>query len=67
MAKNLNFQSPPSLAIAADAISPNPGAVGVQIWSTVAAAMLTWNGTSWTAPAAGGGGGDLSIVAIGGF
>lgn len=55
MAKQeLGFVAPPSLAIAAGAITPNPGVAGVQVWSTTLAALVSWNGTSWNAAAGGG-------------
>lgn len=47
--KLLGFEAPPSLAIAAGAITPNPGLAGVQAWSTTLGALVTWNGTSWNA------------------
>lgn len=56
MAKNLNFQAPPALAIAEGATSPNPGVVGVSLWSTTLGKPVYWTGTQWTAGATGGGG-----------
>lgn len=45
--KQLNYKGPPSVAIAAGATTPNPGIVGVEIWSSTAGAKLYWNGNSW--------------------
>lgn len=56
MAKNLNFQAPPALAIGEGATLPNPGIAGVSVWSTLLAKLVYWTGSSWTAGAAGGGG-----------
>lgn len=49
--KLLGYQAPPSLAIAAGAVTPNPGIVGAQAWSTTLGIVVAWNGTSWNAPA----------------
>jgi hypothetical protein len=48
--QNYTFQAPPALAVAIGATTPNPGIVGVSVWSTTASATLTWNGTSWQMP-----------------
>lgn len=45
--KVLGYEAPSSLAIAAGATTPNPGIVGVQIWSTTLSDLVIWNGTSW--------------------
>lgn len=55
MAKNLNFQAPPALAIAEGAAAPDPGIVGVSVWSTTLGKPVYWTGAAWTAGAAGGG------------
>lgn len=54
MAKNLNFQAPPALAIAEGAAAPNPGIVGVSVWSTTLGKPVYWTGAAWTAGAGGG-------------
>ncbi len=43
----LSFKALVPMAIAAGAITPNPGYPGVWVWSTTAVAPLCWNGTSW--------------------
>lgn len=58
--RDLSFRAPPSAEIAADATAPNPGVVGATVWSTSAAVTLTWDGSAWRAPAAGGGGGSYT-------
>lgn len=45
--KQLGYQAPPSLVIAEGAITPNPGIVGVSVWSSSLSRLVTWNGTSW--------------------
>ena len=45
--KQLGYQAPPSLAIAEGATTPNPGIVGVSVWSTTLSRLVTWNGTLW--------------------
>lgn len=58
--KTLSFKSLPNLAIAEGATTPNPGQTGVWAWSTTLVKPVFWNGTSWSAGAAGGGGsGDV--------
>ncbi|MDP2262686.1 MAG: hypothetical protein Q8K24_05955 [Hydrogenophaga sp.] len=57
MARNLNFQAPPQLAIAEGAATPNPGLVGVSVWSTTLAKPVYWTGSQWTAGSSGDGGG----------
>lgn len=37
----------PSLAVAAGATTPNPGFSPCAIWSTTAAGVLVWDGSSW--------------------
>ena len=49
--KQLGFQAPPQLAIAAGATSPNPGIAGVVVWSTTLAALVRWSGAQWDAVA----------------
>lgn len=56
MGRNLNFQAPPSLAIAEGATTPNPGIVGVSVWSTILGRRVYWTGSLWTAGTSGGGG-----------
>jgi len=46
------FEAPPALAIAEGATAPNPGIVGVVVWSTVENRELFWSGTSWQAEGA---------------
>lgn len=60
MAKNLNFQAPPMLALAEGATTPNLGTTmrGVSVWSTTLGKPVYWTGTQWTAGATGGGGGS---------
>lgn len=60
--KSLGYKAPPSLAVAAGATSPDPGADGVQVWSTVALKVLEWRGSQWVDPAGGGGGGWDGIL-----
>lgn len=60
------YQQPLMLAIAENAVTPVPTAVGVEVWSTIAAKKLIWNGTAWAA-AAGSSGGALSNVAFADF
>ncbi len=55
MAKNLNYQAPPALAIAEGATTPNPGLLGATVWSTTLARPVYWSGALWTAGPAGGG------------
>lgn len=59
MAKNLNYQAPPALAIAEGATTPALGATmrGVSVWSTTLGKPVYWTGTAWTAGGTGGGGG----------
>lgn len=58
--KTLSFKSLPSLAIAEGATTPNPGSPGVWAWSQTLTKPVFWNGSSWTAGSAGGGGsGDV--------
>ena len=58
--KPLSFKSLPSLAIAEGATTPNPGSPGVWAWSQTLTKPVFWNGSSWTAGSAGGGGaGDV--------
>ncbi len=52
--KVLGYEALASLAIAAGALTPNPGIIGVQVWSTTLAAPVSWNGTSWNAAGSGG-------------
>lgn len=54
--KNLNFQAPPALAIAEGAATPDPGIVGVSVWSTTLGRPVYWTGSQWTAGTSGGGG-----------
>ena len=56
MARNLNYQAAPPLAIAEGATTPNPGIAGVTVWSTTLLKPVYWTGTQWTAGSAGGGG-----------
>lgn len=58
MAKSLNFKASPQLAIAEGATSPNPGLVGVSVWSTTLGRPVYWTGSQWTAGSSGGGGGS---------
>lgn len=60
--KNLNFQAPPALAIAEGAASPNPGIVGVSVWSTTLGRPVYWTGSQWTAGTSGGGGSTDPLV-----
>lgn len=57
-ARAYNYQAPPALAIAAGATTPNPGIVGVSVWSTTENREIYWNGTSWQLD-----GPQLSLVA----
>lgn len=45
---NLAFAAPPALAIAEAATTPNPGLVGVSVWSTTLGKPVYWDGTKWT-------------------
>lgn len=45
--KNLNYQSLLPIAIAEGATSPNPGIVGVLVWSTTLLTTMRWNSTNW--------------------
>lgn len=45
--RQLGFQAPPTLAVTAGAVSPNPGIAGVQVWSSTANALMAWDGNSW--------------------
>lgn len=45
--KDLSFRSPPQLAVAIGATTPNPGIPGALVWSTSLAKLLLWNGTNW--------------------
>lgn len=47
--EQLGFQGLPRLAIAEGATTPDPGIVGVLVWSTTLGAVVRWNGTSWNA------------------
>lgn len=47
--KALSFQAPLSLAIAEGATTPNPGNVGVSLWSSTLGAVVCWNGSKWSA------------------
>jgi len=51
--KALNYLVLPSRPIAAGAATPNPGIVGVSIWSSTEIAELIWDGTSWQLSGAG--------------
>lgn len=63
--KTLSFKSLPSLAIAEGATTPNPGSPGVWAWSQTLTKPVFWNGSSWTAGSAGGGGsGDVVGPAV---
>lgn len=53
--KSLRFEAPPALAIAEGATTPNPGIVGVSVWSTTLLKPVYWTGSAWTAGASGGG------------
>ena len=46
---DLSFRAPLNLAIVEGAITPDPGAIGVRIWSTTANKALVWNGVVWAA------------------
>lgn len=59
--KALSFKGPPQVAIAANAVTPNPGITGVQVWSTIENSILTWNGSIWVLA---GGGTALSSVTV---
>ncbi len=64
-AKNLNFQAPPSLALTEGAKTPDPGILGVSVWSSTLGKPVWWTGALWTAGAAGGAtspGGPLTSV-----
>ena len=65
MAKSaLGFQIPVQLAIALNAVTPDPGgasAAGVMVWSTTTGNYVKWTGTAWTAVDTTGGGGAASI------
>lgn len=37
------------MAVALNAVTPNPGVVGAEIWSTTTASKLVWNGSAWVA------------------
>jgi hypothetical protein len=52
--KKLNYQAPPALAIAEGAATPDPGIVGVSVWSSTLGKPVWWTGALWTAGAAGG-------------
>jgi hypothetical protein len=54
--KGLSFRAPPALAIAEGASTPDPGIVGVSVWSSTLAKPVYWTGSLWTAGAAGGSG-----------
>lgn len=43
----------PQVAIAADAVTPDPGVAGVWVYSTTETAPLCWNGTAWKLQPAG--------------
>ena len=45
--KQLSFQAPINVAIAAGATSPNPGSAGVGTWSTTTNSTVEWDGTKW--------------------
>jgi hypothetical protein len=47
--KNLNFRAPPALAIAEGATTPDPGIMGVSVWSTTLLKPVVWTGSLWTA------------------
>ena len=53
MAKQeLGFVVPLNLAIALNAITPDPGganAIGAVVWSTTTTSLLRWSGTAWVA------------------
>ena len=54
--KDLAYRAPLQASIAQNATTPDPGNVGVAVWSTVESALLTWNGSYWAAaPSTGGG------------
>lgn len=61
--QSLNPFSFPSYAIASGASTPVPSeGTGSVVWSTTTASLLVWNGSSWGALAASGGGGGVSSV-----
>lgn len=45
--KQLAYRGLPQIAVAVGATTPNPGSLGVQVWSTSTSSVLVWNGTSW--------------------
>jgi hypothetical protein len=49
MKKDLSFRGPLNLAVIENATTPDPGGLGVQVWSTTSNKSLTWNGTVWAA------------------
>lgn len=50
------FEAPVSYAIAEGATIPNPGVVGVTVWSTSLNKLVVWNGSTWNAVGAVAGG-----------
>jgi hypothetical protein len=44
----LGFSAPPSLSIPIGATTPNPGKLGVTVWSTSANQELVWDGLQWS-------------------
>lgn len=61
--QQLAYKSLPSIAGVEGATSPNPGKVGVWAWSTSQAKPVFWNGSKWSAGAAGGTGGIEVVTA----
>lgn len=47
MTKQLGWESPPNMAIAEGATTPDPLIPGVEIWSTIANKKLVWSGGYW--------------------
>ena len=45
--RSYSFRSPPALAISVGATMPNPGIVGVVVWSTIEQQRLCWTGSAW--------------------
>lgn len=48
--KSLSYLSPPQLAVASGATTPNPGVVGATLWSTLEQRALVWDGSAWAFP-----------------
>ncbi len=45
--KSLRYEGLPEVAIAEGASTPNPGILGVRVWSNSLSRVMFWNGSNW--------------------